>query len=487
MKYLIYAAPLYLAIIILTYFNLLPGSTLLYGIISIVVAFSLAAMKTEGKFRLHNAWIFLAFLLILTTRVITYINNTIPLGYDTGTYKYAIEHPFDREMQIAVERGFGFPLAFLDLFLPISFILTYLLIGFELVLGFAVYKTVKEYFNKNIAILSLLVFSLSFVQLRVFTFMYYKNIIALSLLLFSFYFLKKNKQIPFILTASWLGSMHRPTFLLFGLSYLTYTIINYKVDLKKNIINGIIIIALTLFSYIGIIKDSLFPFLESAVGLEIGAGTFIGILEYQSLFLILLPFLFLGVYASIRNKSINILFIWFIFNLIFVSFKLIFFNRYIIHLDMIMLILAAIGVYLAIKKSKAIGTVSLAMIVLFSSYILIAYALNEKPLVSQAKLDEIQTLQNTEGMVMSTHKHDSPWLLGYSGRPTIAPGLYSYSKWSLAEWSIFWNSGNFTEVKPLLDMYEKPISIYAHPVTNREKFNNDCFRHPTQNIYTYIC
>jgi len=202
---------------------------------------------------------------------------------------------------------------------------------------------------------------------------------------------------------------------------------------------------------------------------------------------VLLPFLFLGVYASIRNKSINILFIWFIFNLIFVSFKLIFFNRYIIHLDMIMLILAAIGVYLAIKKSKAIGTVSLAMIVLFSSYILIAYALNEKPLVSQAKLDEIQTLQNTEGMVMSTHKHDSPWLLGYSGRPTIAPGLYSYSKWSLAEWSIFWNSGNFTEVKPLLDMYEKPISIYAHPVTNREKFNNDCFRHPTQNIYTYIC
>src|SRR3989338_1808003 len=486
-KYLLYLIPIFLLTVVFGYLNILPKSNFTYGIIAAAVTVILVFLEETKQPGLNRFLILLAFLLILAPRIIPYLNNSIPIGYDAGIYKYAIEHPFEEWVQVAVPRGFTFPLAFLNLFLPINFLLTYALIGFELLLGFALYKTVKEYVNKNTAILALLLFSVSFAQFRVFTFMYYKNILALSLLLFAFYFLKKQKRIPFILIASWLGSMHQPTFLLFGLSYAAYTFISYKKDLKKNIINGIIILALTLVSYAGVLKETLFPQIKSAVGLEIGAGTFIGILEYQSLFLILLPFLFLGVYASIRNKRINILFIWFIFNLIFVSFKLIFFNRYIIHLDMIMLILAAIGIYVVIKKGKAIGMISLAMIVLFSSYILIAYALNEKPLVSQAKLDEIQTLQNTEGMVMSTHKHDSPWLLVYSGRPTIAPGLYSYSKWSLAEWSIFWNSGNFTEVKPLLDMYEKPIYIYAHPVTNREKFNNDCFRHPTQNIYTYIC
>lgn len=49
------------------------------------------------------------------------------------------------------------------------------------------------------------------------------------------------------------------------------------------------------------------------------------------------------------------------------------------------------------------------------------------------------------------------------------------------------NRIDFTEVKPLLDMYEKPIYIYVHQIVNKEKFNNDCFEKTTKNIYKYVC
>ena len=486
-KYLIYLVPAFLLLVILGHFNLLPRSNLIYGLIAAGITVTLVLNKDKKEFKFSNYLILLAFLLILAPRIIPYLNNSIPIGYDAGIYKYAIEHPFEEWMQIAVPRGFTFPLAFLNLFLPINFLLTYALIGFELLLGFALYKTVKEYVNKNTAIIALLLFSVSFAQFRVFTFMYYKNILALSLLLFAFYFLKKQKRIPFILIASWLGSMHQPTFLLFGLSYAAYTFISYKKDLKKNIINGILILALTLLSYAGVLKETLFPQIKSAVGLEIGAGTFIGILEYQSLFLILLPFLFLGVYRSFRNREINILFIWFIFNLFIVSFKLIFFNRYIIHLDLILIILASIGIYLLFQKNRWIGVISLAIILLFSAYIVFSEAAATKPLINKEQLAVMESLKDTDGGVMSTHKNDSPWLLGYSGKKTIAPGLWNFNKWSLEEWNVFWYSGNFTKVQPLLEMYEGPIYIVAREFINQELFNNDCFEKLENGIVKYGC
>ena len=485
-KYLLYLIPIFLLTIVFGYLNILPKSNFTYGIIAAAVTVILVFLEETKQPGLNRFLILLAFLLILAPRIIPYLNNSIPIGYDAGIYKYAIEHPFEEWMQVAVPRGFTFPLAFLNLFLPINFILTYLLIGFELLLGFALYKTVKEYVNKNTAIIALLLFSVSFAQFRVFTFMYYKNILALSLLLFAFYFLKKQKRIPFILITSWLGSMHQPTFLLFGLSYAAYTFISYKKDLKKNVINGILILALTLLSYAGVLKETLFPQIKSAVGLEIGAGTFIGILQYQSLFLILLPFLFLGVYHSFRNREINILFLWFIFNLIIVSFQLIFFNRYIIHLDLILIILASIGLYLLFQKDKWVGTVSLAIILLFSAYIVFSEAMVTEPLISKERLQMMESLQNVNGSVMSTHKNDSPWLLGYSGKKAIAPGLWEFNKWSLEEWNIFWYSGNFTQVKPLLDRYEKPIYIVTRNFINQKVFQNPCFQQLGK-IYRYDC
>ncbi len=140
---------------------------------------------------------------------------------------------------------------------------------------------------------------------------------------------------------------------------------------------------------------------------------------------------------------------------------------------------------LLLKYNKLLGITSLIIILIFSSYILFNESLDTKPLINKEKLEEIKTLQNIEGIVMSTHKNDSPWLLGYAGK-TIAPGLFPYDKWNLDEWKTFWYSDNFTEVKPLLDMHEKPIYIYVRDFVNKEKFNNNCFE-INKNIYKYVC
>src|SRR3989344_3943287 len=290
MKYL---PVLYLILILLSFFSILPSSVIVYSIAAVVIAILFLIAREEKEIKLSKYFLILAFLLILTPKIIPYLGNSIPLGYDAGIYKYGIEN----------------------------------------------HLTVEEYFNKNTAILSTLLFSLSIVQFNAFTLLYYKNIIAMSFLLFSFYFLKKQKYIIFTIFSVITAGIHKPTFLLLALSFLAFTILNYKNNLKKNIISGTAIIILTLLIYIGRIKTVILPGITEAAGLAIGPGTFITLTAYKALILIYIPFLTIGLYHLIHNKKYNILFIWFIINFIIVVFRLFFFNRYIIHLDLIILII----------------------------------------------------------------------------------------------------------------------------------------------------
>ena len=75
---------------------------------------------------------------------------------------------------------------------------------------------------------------------------------------------------------------------------------------------------------------------------------------------------------------------------------------------------------------------------------------------------------------MATHSYYSPWVLGYSGRKTIAPGLFEYNKWDVKQWQEFWKSENVTE---MLKDYERPLYIYVGTIgnINTTKFNNECF------------
>ena len=111
----------------------------------------------------------------------------------------------------------------------------------------------------------------------------------MSFLLFSFYFLKKQKYIIFTIFSVITAGIHKPTFLLLAISFLTHTILNYKENLKRNMISGITIIILTLLIYLGRIKSVILPGITESIGLAIGPGTFISLAAYKVLILIYIP------------------------------------------------------------------------------------------------------------------------------------------------------------------------------------------------------
>jgi len=101
----------------------------------------------------------LSILFILSFRLIPYLYNgyKIPLGYDAGIYKYAIEHGLtnlDLWVRAGVEPGFLYFMTFLNsaLNIPSQFLLTYGFIFCILCLGLSIYYFTKTYFNdKEIA------------------------------------------------------------------------------------------------------------------------------------------------------------------------------------------------------------------------------------------------------------------------------------------------------------------------------------------------
>jgi len=389
----------------------------------------------------------------------------------------------------------------LKLFFSSQTLLTYGFIAFCLLLGLSIYLTTKEYFNKTTAIIAFLIYSASIIQFLTFGYMYYRNVIGLTLALFSIYFLKKSENKPkliylFILLGALTGATHRPTFYIFGLSYLAYTIKNYK-NIKQHIINGISILILTAIFYIGFFKQAILPLinpvLQSFIQTGQSPGTFINFLTYQYSTLAYLPFALLGLFTLIKNKKLNILFFWTIITAIIVYFQFFFYNRFIIHLDIALIILAAYGFSIIIKHKKKLGIIILILMLFSAAFVTFNEATQTYPEINE-ELQTIEYLNNTEenAYVMATSSIYSPWVLGYSNRKTIAPGLFDYNQHNEDQWNKFWTTTNITEIKTFLNTYEKPLYIF---IGQKQKDNlnqfNTCFeiykKDLNNKIYKYTC
>lgn len=172
-------------------------------------------------------------------------------------------------------------------------------------------------------------------------------------------------------------------------------------------------------------------------------------------------------------------------------FQLVFFNRFVIHLDLIFIIFAALGFNLLIENKKYLGTIISIILLTSGLFLVVNESINAKPHINQEELSMIQNLSNTEenAYVMSTSSYYSLWLLGYSQRKTIAPGLFDYDKWNLSMWQTFWNTTNLNITASLLDMYQKPLYIYngENSLINETKFENKYFERINNYTYKYLC
>jgi hypothetical protein len=508
----------YTLLIILISFNLFWKYSLQMSIFALVISIlgiSIISKPTNSQSNLTSRYRYLfyvlfalAIILIIGFRTLPYLGNSIPLGYDTGIYKYGIETFAENGFQSAdwvkgaLTPGFLYLTNTLGLIFSTQTILTWIFILFNLALGLSIYYVTKEYFGKTTGLIAFLLYAVSIIQFKVFTFMYYKNIIGLALALWAIYFLKKDKRYLFILFGALTGAFHRPTFYIFGLSYLFYAFISpltlkpHKYDYKilvNNIIRGIMILVLTSILYLGFFKQAILPLitpvLQSFIDTGTASGTFINFFQYQFSTLAYLPFAILGFFALAKQRKFNMIFFWTLITAIIVYFQFFFFNRFIIHLDIALIILAALGFSVIIQHKKKFGVAILIIMLLSAGFVAFNQAKETKSPISQEQLDLIIEMDNLEAdaYVMSISSEYSPWILGYSNRKTIAPGLFDENKWSEEEWNIFWTTDNKEQTMQLMSVYDKPIYLF---IGNRD-FNNPCFEtHIEQNnnkILKYTC
>jgi hypothetical protein len=444
---------------------------------------------------------YLLFLLIPLLKIIPYIHNKIPLGYDAGIYKYAIETPLNNIpnwmiTQVTMEPLFLYLTTILKLFLSSQTILTTILILSTLFLGIIIYITTKEYSNKTAAIIATIIYSFSIIQYQAFSYMYYRNILGITLAILSIYLYKKDKTKLFILTSALTGAMHRPTFYLLGLTFLIYTTIHK--NKKQNIIRGILILVITSLFYLGQFSEAILqmfqPVLEGFIQPGQSPGTFIDFFTYQYSTLAYLPLALLGLFHLIKKKDFNLITLWALISLAIVYFQFFFFNRFIIMLDIGLIILAGIGFSLIIKNYKKIGTIITIILLLSAGILVTQEALNTKPLIDNEEFDTIRYLNTTEenSYVMATASLYSPYVLGYSGRKTIAPGLFEFNKHDKKQWIEFWTTKDIEKIKQFLNEYEKPLYIHIgeKQPDNIKQFES-CFttyyEKNNNKIYQYTC
>jgi len=415
------------------------------------------------------------------------------------------------------EPGFLYLMSAIKIFLSTHFILTWLFILFNVLLGFAIYLTTKEYFNKTCAIIALFVYAFSIIQFKVFEFMYYRNILGITIALFALYFLKKGRKydlIAFSILGIILAGIHKPTFYLFGLSYFLYSFTSpikigknektkYEIKLlAKNVIIGIIILAGASLFYLGNfstqITSLIEPILIGFVNTGESPGTFISFFQYQFATLIYLPFALIGFIYLIRKRQFNMLFFWTLISALIVYFQFFFFNRFIIFLDVGLIILSSVGVFSIInhrKKLNYIIVTILAVCLIFSSF---SYTLNSKSSLNKSEFNTINKLSDfadENSYVMTTSSLYSPWIQGYSDRKTIAPGLFDYDIHNKSEWVNFWASTNQSEKIEFISDYKKEYNSTIYIFIGEKQGDNlqniGCimllYQDNSNKIYRYDC
>ena len=141
--------------------------------------------------------------------------------------------------------------------------------------------------------------------------------------------------------------------------------------------------------------------------------------------------------------------------------------------------LSGVGFYYLLKYNKKFGMIVLILLISSSFWSVYERSINAKLLVDEEELKIISELQHVEddAYVMSVSSYYSPWLLGYSGKKVIAPGLFDYDKWNYSQWKIFWRLGDGERAVKMLSIYEKSIYIYIgrKDHINEAKFENEHF------------
>lgn len=435
----------------------------------ILGVFGLALFKSKKKIKIPVVLLYVALILIIVLRIIPFFGNSVPLGYDPGLYKNIFENPVSNDWSLAaVPLLFSLVFYVLNLVFGSQFLLTFGIVILSSLVGYIIYYVLSKKFNKNVGIIAILIYLVSIAQFQTFWWNYIKNICGLGLLILSYLYFEDNKRINWklILVGGLIAGVHRPAFLIFGLSYFIYVLLDIKnfnkLSFRNSVINGLLIIVLALLFNI----DRIGSYLLSGVIMTAnsvvsggGGGTFFNLAAYFYYAIPFIPFAITG-FVKFFKKNVPLALGALVSSLI-VLLNLVFYNRFIIYWDIFVIIYAALGFYYLMKNKKLYGQIIFYGFILLFFVLIMIHSLNAKPLISESEFEEIKSYDSilpANSLVIVTNSAYSPWIKGYVHRDIIAPGLFSNNPWNYSEWLQFW-SNNSARLNML---HSANFSAYKH-------------------------
>ncbi|AHB41867.1 hypothetical protein P148_SR1C00001G1089 [candidate division SR1 bacterium RAAC1_SR1_1] len=416
-------------------------------------------MEKGGFGKKYGTWILLWIgILFGLYRLRYFVGNETPLGYDPGMYKgIFVEYSkilwnFDFSLLPGWVRHepllgtimaiFGKMGANFDWWLTRGIGIINLLPG---VLIFVLLK--KE--NKWMGVIGAWLYWMSIVGYQVFWRGYFKQIIAVNLMLLVLIFIQKNKVLRQSILFLIIILLHKHTALYTGLllfgSWILERYTNKKIPWKQTIFRGLAgVIGLAM--YIPIwhqIMSEAIKATGTIVASQTG-GDFIMIAEYIKIQRFVLLFSLVGFFYKIIRKRFGIIDIGYIIGAIRLVLRMVNFNRAIVFFDIFVVILAAYGIWNLYKfvcekwEIKKFGIFIFAIIGLAVGFNYIVHInINAIPLISKEEFSAIKNIKNrTEenAIIINSHKNYTPWIMGWSQRDYINPGMAELDKRNHTEW-----------------------------------------------------
>ena len=470
-------------------FKLFKSYTIQFELFALITAIICICRKEKlQKEKQLPAWlIIVGVALIIFTRLIPYWTNDVPLGYDAGFYTAAIDQYAEQRAekwftQWSPPGMFALTNFLKGIGISTHTIIVYFYIFLELALGITIYAFTKIFFNRNAAIISLFIYALSIAQYMVFQALFFKNVLALILMLSALIAFKKKQNLIGAILAIAVFGIHQPTFLVFGLAYLIYTLSMIKKQPKqfrKYALIGAALIAGGSVFYL----HEFYMLIINRIGAltpQAGPGSFISFSRYEYFSLAYLAAALIGWLYTIKRKQFEFPFYIFTFSGIIVYFKLFFYHRFIIYLDVIVIVMAAYGISIVMNEHRRTTFALIGLMLVTMAATLMPIMLTDRHHISMQEREFIKNLQEVvepNSSILSNMVEDAPFLQAYSNRTVIAPGLFGHGKFTHTEWRRYWTAESFENIKDLMDRYEKPLYIYLGEKTMRgetQKFNASC-------------
>jgi len=425
---------------------------------------------------------FLLLFIFALTRIIPFIKNAAPLGYDTGLYRGFIYNfiqnlPHFDIVSIAKNEP---PLLYVlaDALhycnLSIDFFLGYFYYLCTILFALLLFYFLKKKYSSAAGLAGLFLLTISLAQFEAYWQLFYKNILAFIITLLIFYFLeKKNYWLCFILGGA-LGGFHHMSFVpLAGAIFLAGIFLKEKRKSYLFLFLGICLLALACYAKNFNVITHYLPFtqekLQNMANLDKSdkTGMFWNISDYLFYAIWYLPLLFFALYKKIKARKLDYLFWYFVIVFLIVASQLFFYKRFLIHLDFIAIILIApilVDLFKYIFKKNNILIYSLFFLwALFLMIRIFIFSFTTDAYISAEEFQAIKNLKNLplEATVISTNNIIAPWIYGYSEHKNIWPGKFKNDPWSYREWQTFWHTNIPQERYDLLDKVAKPVYIFV--------------------------